>query len=272
MSKPGDINPGSTGAPVTPTTPVPIPTGADAPRFILVFGGTFDPPHKGHIDLPVRVRDELDRRSGALGAAGSGGGAGGWLLYVPAARSPLKQDNPIASDADRRHMLELALAEAGTVRASIWTDELDRAAAALNAGQPQPPSYTVDTLGRLRSWIDERGLGGTQLRLLIGADQAASFHRWRQPRDVLRLAQPVVMVRGGIETEKELTGEIRETGFWTVREIASWAGWVVPVGRLDVAATQIRQALIAGNPGAIDALIPHAVAMFIRERRLYSPH
>ena len=245
-----------------PTTPVPVPTGPDAPRFILIFGGTFDPPHKGHIELPVRVRDELERRGSCPGR--------GWLLYVPAARSPLKADSPVASDKDRLEMLRLALAESQTPRASIWTDELDRAAAASRAGQTPPPSYTVETLGRLRAWLDVQNLGGVELRLLIGADQALSFERWRQPRDILRLAKPAVMARGDVGDAERLVKALAGSGYWNAGELRMWREAAIPVGAVDISATRVREALATGSSDAIRTLIPRAVVEFVRSRRLYS--
>src|SRR5262245_39793105 len=95
-----------------PITPVPLPVTV---QDVLLFGGTFDPPHLGHVRIPIQV---LDRAMPA----------GAFLLYVPAARSPLKESGPQASDADRVEMLRLVLTELGTPnRTAIWTDELDRA-------------------------------------------------------------------------------------------------------------------------------------------------
>jgi nicotinate-nucleotide adenylyltransferase len=102
-------------------TPLPVPKGAAA---VLLCGGVFDPPHKAHVEIPRRVRDELF-------------GRGAWLVYVPAAKSPHKLDGPVASDEERVEMLRLATAR--VARCAIWTDEnrprregefLDRHAAA----------------------------------------------------------------------------------------------------------------------------------------------
>src|SRR5438309_583709 len=93
-----------------PITPAPIPL--DAPT-ILLFGGTFDPPHAAHAILPVQVRDTML-------------GPGAWLLYVPTAQNPLKTAGPQAPEHDRLAMLRI-LVQGVDGRASIWTDELDRA-------------------------------------------------------------------------------------------------------------------------------------------------
>jgi nicotinate-nucleotide adenylyltransferase len=256
----------------TPITPVPISTvGQERPTSVIVFGGTFDPPHVGHVRLPVRVREVLDEREGEPSRS--------WLLYVPAARSPHKEHGPVASDDERAEMLRLALSE--TPRSAVWTDEMDRARAVeagtlepgapvISGGDPKPaPSYTIDTLARLRVWLDEHGLSGTKVYLLIGADQAVTFHYWRQPRDILRLAKPLVMIRGEARNADALVERIGGLGFWDRREMEMWRGAIVPIGRIDVSATQVRAALAAGSEEEAGRLLPAAVLGYIRERKLY---
>jgi nicotinate-nucleotide adenylyltransferase len=123
---------------------------------IGVFGGTFDPPHNGHV-LPVEaaaMKYQLRR-----------------VLYVPARLSPHKQDSP----TDPRHRVAmLALAIQGRSDWSIDLDELDRDA----------PSFTLDTL---------RGVAkrhpGDELWLLMGTDVLSGFARWRQPEGIVKLAR-----------------------------------------------------------------------------------
>lgn len=186
----------------------PIPQG---PCEVILFGGTFDPPHLAHTRLVPRLRDEA--------------APGAWLLYVPAARSPHKADAPTA-DAHRVAMLHGALA--GVDRAAVWTDELDRAG----------PSYTIDTLTRLH---DARPAART--RLLIGADQAIAFHRWKDARRILTLATPLVMPREPLGDRAALMRALRETGAWSEEELSRWEGWVAPTPLADVSATRLREAL-----------------------------
>jgi nicotinate-nucleotide adenylyltransferase len=244
-----------------PTTPLPIATlGPEAPGgggVVVLFGGTFDPPHVGHVILPARVRDALEHAHGCPGR--------GWLVYVPAARSPHKAQGPAARDQDRAAMVALAISE--LPRAGVWTDEIDRAA--LDPARTEP-SYTVETLGRARAWLDEHGLSGATLRLLIGADQAVSFHRWRDPRDILRLAKPAVMIRGAEREADVLADRIAASGFWSAQELAQWRGSIVPVGVIDVSATQVRAALRSGDDELARQCLPGPVLEYIRSRGLYS--
>lgn len=216
----------------------PVNAGA---RLALVFGGTFDPPHRAHVELPAKVRE-------AIGADA--------IIYVPAARSPHKLDGPVASGAERVEMLRLALADARDV--SISDIELTRNGAA--------PSYTVDTLRTLRAEIPRT----TALRLLIGADQAAAFHRWREPHEIIRLAEPVVMLRAPHETVDALMTAM--AAHWPTAELARWRERVVAVPVLDVEATDIRGLLRRDTDSPEAArLLPGAGAVlaFIRARGLY---
>ncbi|MCW5776185.1 MAG: hypothetical protein KIS87_07100 [Phycisphaeraceae bacterium] len=67
-------------------TPMPVP--ADAPG-VLLFGGTFDPPHRGHTEPAAAARDAMMP-------------PGSWLVFVPAARSPHKSAAPATSRAAHR--------------------------------------------------------------------------------------------------------------------------------------------------------------------------
>lgn len=249
----------STPFPPGPTTPMPVPVaGAEVPKFLVLFGGTFDPPHRGHVELPIRVRDELERRLECPG--------GGMIVYVPAARSPHKAHGPVASNADRVEMLRRALA--GVDRAEVWTDEVDRAAAA--AGGDGEASFTVDTITRARDWLGAAlGERAPAMRLLIGADQAVNFHRWRAPREIVRLAPPVVMVRGDLEESGGLGSRMRSSRFWSRDELDSWRESLVPVGRIDVSATAVRDALSRQDYGEAGRWLAPGVVELIRERGLY---
>ncbi len=218
--------------------PSPWPAPPDAP--VLLFGGTFDPPHNGHARLPAAARDVLF-------------GDAGWLVYVPAARNPLKPHGPAAPDADRVEMLRLATAGLG--RCAVWTDEIDRAAA-----QKPGPSYWVDTLARAASLIPD----DTPMRFLIGADQALAFHRWRAHDTIRSLAEPAVLLREPAPDRESFRRALRRAG----QDPDQWMDRIVEVGVLPSASTAVRRALAAGTPPA-DLDLPPAVARHIEARGLY---
>jgi nicotinate-nucleotide adenylyltransferase len=129
---------------------------------IGVFGGTFDPVHVGHLAIANAALEELalDR-----------------VYFVPARRSPLKGDGPIASADDRLAMLTAATRDEPRFRVS--RAELDR----------EGPSFTVDTLAGMR--------GEGELFLILGSDAYADFERWREPQRIRDLATIVLAARPG---------------------------------------------------------------------------
>lgn len=136
-----------------------------SPHRIGIFGGTFDPPHVGHVVVARDVADalSLDR-----------------LLWVPARVSPHKLTRPVSPPALRLEMVRAAAAE--DPRFQVSEVEL---------GRPGP-SYTVDTLRELRArWP------AAALFLVLGADQLRVFAGWRDPGEILALATLALMDREG---------------------------------------------------------------------------
>lgn len=132
---------------------------------IGILGGTFDPPHVGHLIVAqdAALALGLDR-----------------ILFVPAARPPHKEAAAITPPGLRAAMLALAIEHDG--RFAMDPLELDRAGA----------SYTVDTLRELAAREP-----ATIWTLLIGADQYREFDTWRGPDEIRRLARVAVLSRGG---------------------------------------------------------------------------
>ena len=146
---------------------MPAPADAGGAARVGVLGGTFDPPHIGHLRVAEAARDTLglDR-----------------VLWVPAATNPLKQGRPQTPAAHRLAMVRLATAD----HEAFEVSDLEVAREGV--------SYTVDTLRALR---DARpGLAWT---LLVGGDSLASFARWREPEAILDLAALAVYPRPGAD-------------------------------------------------------------------------
>ena len=134
---------------------------------ILLHGGTFDPPHLAHVELPFAAMQLLEFDK---------------VLFVPTHHSPLKE-LPCTSDADRLAMLELALQDCPW--AEISTIELQRGGT----------SYTIDTIKSLQQERQDEQI----LRLLIGADQWSQFKEWKDWEEILEIANPAIMPRDGFE-------------------------------------------------------------------------
>ena len=127
-----------------------------------VFGGSFDPVHVGHLAIANAALDELGLER---------------VYFVPARRSPLKQDGPVATEEDRLAMLVAATKD--EPRFQVSSIEIER----------NGPSYTVDTLEALR----REG----ELFLILGSDAYADFARWREPERIRELATVVLAARPG---------------------------------------------------------------------------
>jgi nicotinate-nucleotide adenylyltransferase len=144
---------------------------------IGVFGGTFDPPHIGHLLLAADARDalQLDR-----------------LVFVPAGTQPFKAHAPpVASGQDRLEMVRLAVAD----DANYAVDDAEISRAGL--------SYTVDTLEHLSERYKH-----AKLFLLLGEDALSGFPKWRSPQRIRELASLAVMTRAG--AAGEATKEVGE--------------------------------------------------------------
>lgn len=136
---------------------------------IGVFGGTFDPPHVGHLIVARDVAEALDLDR---------------VLLVPAARPPHKTDpdTPPAPASLRLEMLRVAVTDDPVLE--VEDLELRR----------EGPSYTVDTLESLAARHP-----GEALVLVIGVDQLAELATWRSPEALGRLARLAVMARAGTD-------------------------------------------------------------------------
>lgn len=151
------------------------------------------------------------------------------VRFIPT--GPTRYRNPaLAPAADRVAMLRLALA--GEPRFRIDERELREGAS----------GYTADTLKALRA-----ELGAAELYLLMGADQYDKLETWHRPDEVRRLAKIAVFVRPGID----------------LKENVKW----VPMKPMDVSASKVRA--LAKDGKALAALVPPAVASYIRRHRLY---
>jgi nicotinate-nucleotide adenylyltransferase len=134
---------------------------------IGIFGGTFDPPHVGHLLAASDAHEALalDR-----------------IVFIPAAGQPLKSAI-VAPPADRLAMVERLVGD--DPRFAVDPIEIERGGL----------SFTVDTLRTLHErWRSDAALA---LILLLGADAAATLPQWREPAEVASLAEVVVLSRAG---------------------------------------------------------------------------
>lgn len=157
-----------------------------------IFGGTFDPPHHGHLIIAQTAVEELELDK---------------VLFVPAASPPHKTGQLMASASHRLAMLKLAIK--GNKNFTASTLELQRGGV----------SYTVDSLQKLTEKHP-----GSDFFLILGEDNYAEFHSWKSPEEIVRLASLVVYRRLGYENPggseypvMELRGPILELSSTDIR-------------------------------------------------------
>ena len=129
----------------------------------VLYGGTFNPIHRGHLDICVRARQAVDARR---------------VLLMPAAQPPHKSAGWLAPDQDRLAMCALAAREYDLIQVDDW--EIRR------GGR----SYTVDTLGHLAAVFPEE-----ELWLLIGTDMFLTFTQWHRWEEIGKMASLLVASR-----------------------------------------------------------------------------
>lgn len=182
-------------------------TGGE-PFRIGVLGGTFDPPHYGHLALAETARVQL----GLV-----------WVLFVPAGDPPHKPGRPLSPVAHRVAMVEAAIADNPAFILSRV--DLDRPG----------PHYTVDMLALLGKIYT-----GAEFYFLMGSDSLAEFLTWRDPAGIVRQAFLAVMERPGwtadiAALEREIPG-LRERLVW------------LDAPHLDISASDLRRRVQMGLP------------------------
>lgn len=132
---------------------------------ICLFGGTFDPPHIGHL-LVAQTVCEAERFDK--------------ILFIPAYQTPNKID--VTPVENRLDMLKIAVE--GNPNFEISDVELER----------KGISYTIDTIKIIKK---EQGLNKKDIFYLIGSDSLLEFHKWKEPKEILNECQVIVAIRPG---------------------------------------------------------------------------
>jgi nicotinate-nucleotide adenylyltransferase len=202
-----------------------------------VLGGTFDPIHHGHLLLAEQAREALSLDQ---------------ILVIPAGRPPHKPQSPVAPYSNRLRMCELA-APPGS---GLTVSDMER--------DPDQPSFTVETLRRLRAAMS----GGDELRLLLGSDLLRELPTWREPGEILRLCRLAVYPRPPDEDAPAAdpgpaAGSVEElTALLEGHEVRYLDG-----PRLRLSSSEIRRRVRDGR--TIRFLVPDAVREYILAEGLY---
>ena len=182
---------------------------------LIVFGGTFDPPHAGHAACLKALTEQF---------------ATSKILVVPAAEPPPtngKVKKPLLNFNDRLELCRLMVADIGSP-AAIEVSGLE--------GSLTVPNFTVNTLEALLESAPKKKYGSA-LAITIGADQFAAFETWHQAERIIELADLILVPRSN------------ESVTWPTGKVSKQARiWTLNVKTPPASSTAIRQATQTKRP------------------------
>lgn len=212
---------------------------------IGIFGGSFNPPHMGHINSLVTVQKKagLDK-----------------IHVVPASQNPLKMQVEGPTAAQRLELVKLSLKTYGP---QFVVDDQEIRRGGL--------SYTIDTVTSMRQRVE-----ADDLYLIIGADQFEEFGQWKDYQRILTEANLIVTTRPGWdipdsaeELPEYLRALVAEYDFNFMELKTGRNVQFVRLEDVEVSASEVRKLLRTGRP--VEKFLPLAVESYIKENKLYRP-
>jgi len=201
-------------------------------KRIGLFGGTFDPPHIGHLISAEAIADVLALER---------------VIFVPASQPPHKLGLAISSAEHRYNMLNLAIEDNPKF-------EIDRFELSQNE-----PCYTINTVRHFLERYSEN-----KLYWLIGADSLAELPSWYQFDELVELIDIITAWRGGFENQRVLAELKEKTGN---RQYEKLAKGLIRTPMIGVSASEIRQRVKQGK--SIKYFVPSNVEDYIVRNGLY---
>ncbi len=219
---------------------------------IGLFGGTFDPIHRGHVNVARAAAERFKLKE---------------VWFVPADIPPHKQKAPVTSYFHRYSMVALALAGEPDFLPSLLE------APDAEAHVERRPSYSIDTVRRVKAALRKRD----RLYFLIGIDAFRDIAKWHNAEALLRECEFIVAARPGYSLDdvvgslpkalRPSAAEMRKQKGAGLLELAGVRLHLLPETHEDVSATQIRAAMRSRK--GLTKLVPGAVAEYIRKEGLY---
>ena len=214
-----------------------------ARKRIALYGGTFDPVHRGHLQIARRVLQLFEIEK---------------VLFIPAQQAPHKLKRPVTEPIHRYAML--ALATQDDPQLLISTFELDA----------PDRRYTVDTIEHFQRGLDD----ATELFFIMGADSWAEITTWREWERLLTMTNHIVFTRPGYEPATTHVGAISERIIDLRSDRGSVASeaqgiFFTDVVMNDVSATNIRRLASEGRMEELTSLLPGPVLEYIKKYEIY---
>ena len=224
-------------------------------KSIGLFGGTFNPIHRGHLQVTKEVMEafELDQ-----------------IKLIPAALPPHKEPRGVADAPDRLQMIRLAVANYPALTQSVTVSDVEL--------KRPGPSYTIDTVRYFMQVLPEN----TELFFILGLDAFHEIDTWKSYLDLFELVPFIVMARPGVYRhdgdlkwkilEKYLKSKISDAyRFSASRSCYVHAEkqpiFVFDVTPVEISSSQIRE--LVKDRRSITSLVPEKVEDFIKTKGLY---
>jgi len=240
---------------------------------VAFFGGSFDPPHLGHLAIARAARDAFHLNV---------------VLFAPVGAQPLKPEGAAAGFEDRLAMTRLAIKGEPGFAVSLAD------APKTSGNRDLMPNYTLDALDGLRMEFKPE----TALYCLMGADSFFGLRDWhraaeipfaaslivasrpRQPLDGLKAALPQGLTLEPLPAGDRMAAGIEVRAFHLVNPAGERAPfYLLPGLDVEISATDVREAIrkdalgassdATAGSGEIQTMLPAAVAEYIRDRGLY---
>ncbi|MBU0986473.1 MAG: nicotinate-nucleotide adenylyltransferase [Proteobacteria bacterium] len=224
-------------------------------RRIGLFGGTFNPIHRGHLNTVQKVKKAFDLSQ---------------VLFIPAALPPHKEPGGVADAQDRMQMIRLAISSDPALMKSFAVSDVEL----LRPG----PSYTIDTVRHFKRIMPDDSM----LFLILGLDAILEIDTWKSYKDLFRMVSFIVMARSeGVDQDRPLMWKRLESYLKSrisddYRFSASQSGFIhsvkqtvflFDVAPVPISSTQIRD--FVRKRRSITSLVPENVEAFIKTKGLY---
>jgi nicotinate-nucleotide adenylyltransferase len=210
---------------------------------IGIFGGSFNPPHNGHVNSLVTVQKKMGFDK---------------IHIIPNNQNPLKIPTELPNAEHRIEMSKQAFATYGP---AFFVDDIE-----IKRGGK---SYTIDTVLELRKQYDAK-----DLYLIIGADNFETFSEWKDWKKILTEINLVVTTRPGYEIPEAesdfpdyLTSLIGESDFGAVELTTGRSIEFITLDDLDISSSELRKKLRVGR--ATEKFLPLSVESYIKKNKIY---